>query len=325
MKTKKTKEAKARVSRESCYKKNTTDFPLLVELCKLSQCDLSRILPVKLSQCGYKNVVVGDGFIYARGEIPVLLTAHMDTVHKQPIVDYYEEIRAGKHIISSPQGIGGDDRCGIYMILQIIQEYKCSVLFCEDEEIGAVGSSKFCRTKMIDEVSDLNYIIGLDRKGHNDAVFYDCNNPQFTDFIIDNTGFNEDFGTFSDISIIAPISGVAAVNLSCGYYFPHTKKEQIIVEDMLYSIEAVKILLACKSEKYEYIENEPVNWSGWNYSSGPHAPELIELNIRYYSKSGEAMSDFGLGSSVLDAWADFFGNHPEVDIDDVCGHSLFLC
>ena len=202
--------------------KNKTEFTEFVALCKLTQNELKDMLPKKLLESGYKDVISSDGFIYARGEMPILLTAHMDTVHKIPVIDFYEYVDAkGNHIISSPQGIGGDDRCGVYMILEIIKEYKPYILFCEDEEIGGIGSGKFCRTDFIDELEDMKFLIELDRANEKDAVFYDCDNKEFTKFIEDTTGFVETWGTFSDISNLAPQCNVAAVNLSCGYYHAH--------------------------------------------------------------------------------------------------------
>ena len=48
-------------------------------------------------------------------------------------------------VAMSPQGIGGDDRCGVWMILQILRTANCHVLFCEDEEVGCVGAKKFTK------------------------------------------------------------------------------------------------------------------------------------------------------------------------------------
>ena len=116
------------------------------------------------------------GYLYAEGTIPVLLAAHMDTVHRQPV----EQIcySADGAVAMSPQGIGGDDRCGVWMILQILCTAKCHVLFCEDEEVGCVGAKKFTRGSLRPQV---NYIVELDRRGSNDAVFYRCDNPEFED------------------------------------------------------------------------------------------------------------------------------------------------
>src|SRR5699024_8016538 len=132
------------------------------------------------------------------GEVPVLLVAHLDTVHtmKPDIICFSEDGR----FVMSPQGIGGDDRCGVYMILQIIQDARCHVLFCEDEETGGNGARAFTRSRLRVNV---NYIVEMDRRGNNDAVFYQCDNPDFTDFIL-SYGFEEKTGSFSDISVVAP-------------------------------------------------------------------------------------------------------------------------
>ena len=246
-------------------RKNQTKFPEFVKLCKKTQKELIDILPKSLLEVGYTDIVVGDGYIYAKGTVPVLLTAHMDTVHKVPVRDFYEHVNdKGKHVLASPQGIGGDDRCGIYMILEIIKEHKCSVLFCEDEESGGIGSRKFCKTEFINDLEELKYLIELDRANGTDAVFYDCDNPEFTQFIEENTGYKEAYGSFSDISNLAPECMVAAVNLSCGYYHAHTEQEEVVVEEMLHTIETVKKLLTVECEKFEYIEAS----YGYGYGKG---------------------------------------------------------
>lgn len=249
-------------------RKNETNFYQFVNLCLPTQKELKKILEEKLLDMDYTEVVSGDGYVYAKGTVPVLLTAHMDTVHKEPVKDFYEYFDENKnqHIISSPQGIGGDDRCGIYMILEIIKEHKCSVLFCEDEETGGIGGRKFCKTEMIDDLKNMKYLIELDRKGSVDAVFYDCENDDFTDFIEKNTGFKENYGSFSDISNLSPACKVASVNLSCGYYNAHTTSEYVIVEEMLNTIEVVKKLLTVECEQFEYIEKKHIYSYGRGYS-----------------------------------------------------------
>lgn len=247
-------------------KKNQTEFPDFLDLCKATQSQLKASLPIKLLNAGYRDVIVDNGYIYAKGDIPILVTAHMDTVHKEPVKDFYEYIdEKGNHIISSPQGIGGDDRCGIYMILELIKEFKPYVLFCEDEESGGIGSSRFCKTHFIKELEEMKFMIELDRANGNDAVFYDCDNPDFTTFIEETTGFKEAWGSFSDISNLAPKAKVAAVNLSCGYYHAHTLKEEVNVEEMFKTIEAVKKLLTTESEQFEYIEAKQYGYGGYGY------------------------------------------------------------
>lgn len=254
-------------------RKNETCFPDFIALCKPSQTELKRMLEIELLKSGYTGVINEKGYLYAKGDIPVLLTAHMDTVHKEQIKDFYEyyDKEKDQHIISSPQGIGGDDRCGVYMILEIIKTHKCSVLFCEDEECGGIGSDLFCKTKFIEDIAKMKYLIELDRANGNDAVFYDCENDDFTLFIENNTIFKEACGSFSDISNLSPACGVASVNFSCGYYNAHTPSEYVIMEEMLNTIEQVKKLLEVECEAFEYIEKVYTrgynNWGSYYGSS----------------------------------------------------------
>lgn len=237
------------------------------KICRLSQQDIKYRLYGELkTNPTYQDVTITDGFVFARGSFPVLLVAHMDTVHKSlPTSIYYNNGRLSAH-----EGIGGDDRCGIYLILEIIKKYNCSVLFTEDEEIGGVGAYKFVQHD-IAQTLDINYIVELDRRGKTDAVFYDCDNKEFTDFICKDF-FKESFGTFSDISVIAPDLGVAAVNFSSGYYNAHTVSEYVVCQEMDDIMDAVCKLLArtTDADKFKYVERKytPYDWSKWGYSSG---------------------------------------------------------
>lgn len=223
-------------------------------ICKMSQLGIKRYVEFELKKT-YKDVTVGDGFVFAKGDFPVLLVAHMDTVHDLlPSLIVYD---AEKDSVSCAEGIGGDDRCGVYMILEIIKRYNCSVLFCEDEENGGIGAKKFIKTDLAKELeSQFNYAIELDRKGSKDAVFYDCDNEEFEEFITSDF-YDTAFGSFSDISVVAPFLKCAAVNLSCGYYNAHTKTEYVVLGEMEKSIEEVCKILdrTTEEDKFEYIES----------------------------------------------------------------------
>ena len=81
------------------------------------------------------------------------------------------------------------------------------------------------------ELDALKFLVEIDRKGANDAVYYDCDNPDFEEYIT-GKGFQTAIGSFSDISLLAPELGVAAVNLSSGYYNAHTLHEFINVNEL---------------------------------------------------------------------------------------------
>ena len=331
--------------------KNKTSFPEFVELCKMTQEELKECLPKYLINVGYTDVIVDDGYIYAKGNIPFLVTAHMDTVHKSPVTTYYEYVNEnGEHILSSPQGIGGDDRCGIYMIMEIVKEMKPSVLFCEDEESGGIGSSKFCKTEFIEELKELKFMIELDRANGNDAVFYDCANKEFIEFIEDTIGYKEAWGSFSDISNLAPACKVAAVNLSCGYYHAHTLQEEVNVEEMLYTLEMAKKLLQTETEQFEYVEEKFSSYGygyyGYNnrksyssyawYDDDDYEDYYLDTNKEIEFQKGDKVLLFvyfydklykenyveSSGATVDEAWGRFFKEYPSVCYNDVIDYEI---
>ena len=209
-----------------------------------------------------KTLISKGNFILVHGQAPVMLVAHLDTVHEQPVKDIC--VSADGNIIMSPQGIGGDDRCGVFALVKIHQLSKIKpwLLFTCEEEIGGLGAKKFClahKQKQLPKNLDiLKLIIEIDRRGSNDAVFYRCANPDFEKYITDK-GFKTAQGSFSDISLIAPELGVAAVNLSSGYYSPHTLHEYIIRSELKCTIEKVSEMVADAAKpdfpKFVYVEN----------------------------------------------------------------------
>lgn len=225
---------------------------LFMEILRMTQSELKKFLFSKLKEQGYKPIS-NKGYLYAKGDIPILLVAHLDTVHKEipSIICISDD---GRYIMS-PQGIGGDDRCGVYMILLILKSLKCHILFCEDEETGGNGARDFSHSKIRPPV---NYIIEMDRRGSNDAVFYNCDNSEFTEFVL-SYGFEKERGSFSDISVIGPYLNTAAVNISAGYYNEHRLHECIDVNALYHNVRRITQMLKTQTEHFEYIEKNNFN------------------------------------------------------------------
>lgn len=240
-------------------------------ICRMDKVTLKKWL-AKFLATKYKEVINGDGFLYAEGDgkTPILLTAHMDTVHKERCKEIITKTVNKQHIMTSPQGIGGDDRCGIWLIYMVLTKtkYRPSILFCEDEEIGGVGSSKFVKTEYVRRLTDLKYLVELDRANSKDAVYYDCGNLKFQKYIKETIGYTKEYGSFSDISHLSPACDKASVNLSCGYYRQHTLEEYVVYEEMCATYQAVKVLLkdSADCDSYDYCEEK---WGfdnvGYNY------------------------------------------------------------
>lgn len=271
-------------------------------ICKLTTKEVNSFLNYYLEALGYnpvngkaKKKSTGNAWIYAAGEIPVLLVAHMDTIHDQQVKTITRNVDQGR--ISSPQGIGGDDRCGIYAITQIIKELKCHVLFTDGEERGGQGAHAFVASDCFDKVKNagIKYMIELDRKGSHDAVFYTCDNKDFTDFVTDATGFKEQFGSFTDICVLMPELGIAGVNLSCGYYNAHTTMEYILLDELDASIAAAKSLIKTECDKpFKYIRKTYSNYSNTYGSKGStyYGGSSYYGNDSYYGRGCSQTSMF---------------------------------
>jgi len=213
----------------------------------------------------YRDKVIKNprNFILVKGTAPILLVAHMDTVHRSPAKDICKT--ADNNIWMSPQGIGGDDRCGIWALMECYKKTKTKpwLLFTCDEETGGHGADAFTQDfeneTLPTELKNIKLIVEIDRKGSTDAVYYECDNKDLETYI-ESKGFHTDFGSFSDISIIAPSMGIAAVNLSSGYYNPHTQHEYIVLSELENTINTViEIINESTSETfpvYPYIEKK---------------------------------------------------------------------
>lgn len=309
------------------------------EILGFTQEKLKSYLSNYLCGVGYK-INTGDGYVFAKGDIPVLLIAHMDTAcNKQiPHTILKETTDQGIRFRADGTILGGDDRCGCWMIMNIIKKAKCSVLFLEDEEIGLVGAKKFAKTKHIEFIKEnISFMIELDRRGSNDCVYYSNDNREFIKYIEAKTGTREAFGSSSDISSLMPATKIAGVNLSCGYYKEHTKEEYIMVSEMEDMMERVTDFLTSEEEfpPFEYVEKKyeykqasfgDYGWGNWYKKKDRRFPNEVALDdmdelklVATMSLDFEEMYDVNeinvTGTSKADCWARLFLENPEVSFD----------
>lgn len=275
-----------------------SDLKTFEQLCGLSQTAMGKTMSTYLKS-KYKEVVSTKDYIYAIGNIPVALVAHMDTVFARPASEIFYDRR--KNVIWATEGLGADDRAGIFAIIQIIRQgLRPHIILTTDEEKGCIGADKLSRIPC--PFTELNYIIQLDRRGANDCVFYDCNNPAFVEYV-EEFGFVEAIGSFTDICSICPEWKIAGVNLSVGYRNEHSTSEILYVGHLLDTIEKVCIMLREKDiPKFEYIPyiyaSSKNPWYKWYNAKSENvddthchickkefsADELIPVNMRDYTR-----------------------------------------
>lgn len=259
------------------------------------------------------NTLISKGnFILVHGQAPVMLVAHLDTVHDQPVRDIC--LSDDKNILMSPQGIGGDDRCGCFALVKVYQsaQIKPWLLFTCEEEVGGIGAKYFClahkQKQLPKNLDTLKLIIEIDRRGSNDAVFYQCANLDFEKYIT-GKGFKTAQGSFSDISLIAPELKVAAVNLSSGYYHAHTLHEYINRAELVDTICRVVDIISDVPHlpRFEYVECiEPIESSNLvRRDESILLPPRVSANLRDIYK---ILLDF-YSVNELESFRAEFGDH----------------
>lgn len=278
---------------------NETDYQILTTLLKMNQKSLHNAM-FHFVQNFYKpdQIINTKHFIYCKGNIPIMLVAHMDTVFRSPPSEIYYDQKAAT--LWSPNGLGADDRAGVYAILKILQTgllpYIC---LTTEEENGGVGASCFVK-RFPYPPKDLKYLIELDRQGMEDCVFYWCDNKEFVKYV-EKFEFLFDYGSFSDISVICPAWGLAGVNLSVGYNREHTIAETLNTTVLHSTIKKVcKMLKNPPKNKFKYIMDKTY----YLYFSGNYPTEEDYLeednNISYQCHKCKKFYD---SDNVIPVWS----------------------
>lgn len=271
------------------------NLDLIKRLTILTKPQLYNILLKFLHQKGYSKIWNHDQYLVAEGNIPICLLAHMDTVFANP-PDIDEFIYdPEKTILWNPKGSGFDDRAGIYAIIELIQRgYYPHVIFTDLEESGGIGAKKLIEDMPNCPFKKCKALIQVDRANEKDCVFYTCDNKKFTSYI-EEYGFEYNYGTFTDISVIAPAWGIAAVNVSCGYLDEHTYTERLVCKWLDNTIDRLEKILANK--KMPYFKYKRAERYHFNNTYNLSKCICCDKDINSY-KEGHFISD-GMGGFMV--------------------------
>lgn len=271
------------------------EFYTFEQILELNQKNLKHVM-FKFLKSKYNKVINHNNYICAEGTIPIALVAHLDTVFKHPPKDIFYDQK--KKVMWSPQGLGADDRAGIFAIIQIIKSgLRPHIILTTDEEVGGIGADLL--SKNGNPFADLRYIIQLDRRGNADCVFYNCNNTEFIDYV-ESFGFAEAYGIFTDISILCPAWKIAGVNLSVGYVNEHSFIETLYLNALNSTINKVKKMLIEEDiPKFDYIafSNRPIS-SFYDVCGICNKPFFTENLIPFTRKDGQL--DYICGDCIVD-------------------------
>lgn len=203
-----------------------------------------------LTEKGYDFFTDKHGNIYVtkgKAEHYPCFVAHTDTVHyinhNLKVVELEEN---GQKILTGvdsetmkPSGIGGDDKCGVYLCLEMLDKLdNVKAAFFVSEEIGCLGS-KQADTEFFQNVG---YAIQYDSpKGNSMSMslmgkdlfnktsdFGDKVSPLILEHGITDWARHP----FTDIWPLMEKFNFSCLNLAAGYYNYHTSTEYVIVDDV---------------------------------------------------------------------------------------------
>jgi len=195
-----------------------------------------------------KPAQTGKLWHYWPGDVPLAMVAHIDTVHQDrgrtsegPPDPVVMDVHSG--IAWAPNGLGADDRAGVYAIVELWRRgHRPHIILTDLEESGCVGAKACAKEMDAKPLADVRALIQIDRRNRNDCVYYDYSGQPLRDYV-QKYGFKEAQGSFSDISVLAPAFELAAVNLSAGYYNEHTHEERLHLAELAHTVDRVGAML----------------------------------------------------------------------------------
>lgn len=189
-----------------------------------------------------------------------VVVAHLDQVQKAHSKDFKAVITEDIVFGYSPsekeyQGLGADDKNGLWIALKCLQTFDViKVAFFVGEEIGCVGSSK-CDMNFF---ADARFVVEPDRRGGNDLITsisgYDIASAEFlASFDYESFGYKKTSGLMTDVLELTERGvGVACINMSCGYYNPHSDEEFTVIGDLLNALDLVEHIITTCTDVYAH-------------------------------------------------------------------------
>ena len=224
-----------------------------------------------LTQKGYEHYTDSHGNIYVtkgNSKNYPCFVAHTDTVHKVNLnlqVLQTESVEDGVMLTGidkktgRPSGIGGDDKCGVFLALEMLDTLpNVKAAFFVSEEIGCKGSM-YADPKFFENVG---YVIQYDSPGGDSMSltlmgrFLFNQKSEFADKV---TGLIKEHGIvdwayhpYTDVWQIMEKFNIACLNLAAGYYRYHTDEEYVVVNDVQNGFElGLKLVQELGENKYK--------------------------------------------------------------------------
>ena len=193
------------------------------------------------------------------------IVAHLDQVQRLHSKDF-TTVETGEIIFGyssrnkRQEGLGADDKNGVFICLECLKKYDAvKVAFFREEETGCRGSSE----AVMSFFEDVRFVIQPDRKGDSDLItsigYSDLCSEKFIEALEpEKWGYMEENGLMTDILTLKEKGlGVSCINVSCGYYNPHTDEEITVKKDLMKSLLFVEHIIEECTDVYPHTQSDP--------------------------------------------------------------------
>jgi hypothetical protein len=198
---------------------------------------LWEMLPDHLRDASYLD---GAGNLHVDARITdyhrTLFVAHVDTVHRDVGVNAVR--KTDTHWYADGSQLGADDGAGVALLMHMMHnEVAGYYIFTQGEERGGIGA-KYLADHKQKLLAEFDRAIAFDRRGIDSVITHQgwgrCCSDEFGAMLCSELGkgndnlmhLNDDTGVYTDT---AEFTGVIAecTNISVGYQFEHTEKEEL--------------------------------------------------------------------------------------------------
>lgn len=178
----------------------------------------------------------------AKGPHPYFLS-HMDQVHGY---EPFMRVLVNGNVLSAVDGndkqcgVGGDDKCGIYLALRMLWVLDhCTAVFVRDEEVGCLGSGEvplawFQHAAFVMQADRNNRTMDIIRNTNG----MNCASDGFIDALMGlpmacAAKHSENTGSVTDVGELASRGlDISMVNISSGYHAPHSHTETVHLDEL---------------------------------------------------------------------------------------------
>ena len=246
-------------------------------------CDWLKEKNIEFTVDEHLNVYAVKGEVSHGGMYPCVV-CHTDTVHKIDTINVVEEMLPNSHREmklslkaynddGEPTGIGGDDKCGVFACMEILEEMDViKAAFFVSEETGCHGS------RYADPSFFLNvgYAIQFDgpenwmitetcfgaKLFERESEFFNTCDKILTEGMNDKKKYM--VHPYTDVYALKSKFDFSCINISIGYYQYHTKNEYVVIEDVFNGIDiGKKMIQELGYKKYELDPQKSSSFRFW--------------------------------------------------------------